>query len=142
MIWQALGLMPNLPAAKAYPRKWSVALILLWLRQSMQPDHLLHPFLSHLSFAFPSATVCHCIFSGLSAPPQANGLMWSITKPLQGPLAAPVAGHGCCCLNATLALWERLIRASAGVQTSIRDKRRRTNGIQRFCNWFPESAPA
>ena len=52
--------------------------------------------------------------------------MWSITKPLQGPLAAPVAGHGCCCLNATLALWLRLIRASTGVQTS---------------NWFPESAP-
>jgi hypothetical protein len=28
---------------------------------------------SHWSFAFASAFVCHCIFEGLSAPPEASG---------------------------------------------------------------------
>jgi hypothetical protein len=31
--------------------------------------------LSILSFALPAAVVCHCIFDGSSAPPQARGLM-------------------------------------------------------------------
>jgi hypothetical protein len=42
-------------------------------------NHFPHPFLSHLSFALASAAVCHCILLGVSAPPQASGLMWSIT---------------------------------------------------------------
>ena len=33
----------------------------------------LHPALSTLSLAFAAAAVCHCIFPGASAPPQANG---------------------------------------------------------------------
>src|SRR5437868_5202835 len=41
----------------------------------------LHPILSVLSFAFASATVCHCILLGASAPPHARGTMWSITYP-------------------------------------------------------------
>ena len=35
----------------------------------------LHPIRSVLSFAFASATVCHCILLGASAPPHASGLM-------------------------------------------------------------------
>lgn len=30
---------------------------------------------SHLSFALASAVVCHCMFDGSSAPPQASGTM-------------------------------------------------------------------
>ena len=37
----------------------------------------LQPFRSHLSLAFASATVCHCMSEGSSPPPQANGLMRS-----------------------------------------------------------------
>lgn len=33
------------------------------------------PAHSHLSFAFPSATVCHCILDGASAPPRFNATM-------------------------------------------------------------------
>jgi len=36
---------------------------------------------SHLSLAFASATVCHCIFEGLSGPPRLSGMMWSTTYP-------------------------------------------------------------
>ena len=31
------------------------------------------PFVSHLSFAFASALVCHCMFEGASGPPLASG---------------------------------------------------------------------
>ena len=34
---------------------------------------------SHLSFAFASATVCHCMFDGSSAPPRFSGIIWSTT---------------------------------------------------------------
>jgi hypothetical protein len=37
------------------------------------------PTRSVLSFALASATVCHCMFDGVSGPPQARGLKWSMT---------------------------------------------------------------
>ena len=39
------------------------------------PAGHLQPLRSILSFALASATVCHCMFEGSSAPPQANGTM-------------------------------------------------------------------
>jgi hypothetical protein len=35
--------------------------------------------LSVLSFAFPSATVCHCILDEVSGPPHSKARTWSIT---------------------------------------------------------------
>jgi len=34
---------------------------------------------SHLSFAFASDSVCHCMLLGESAPPCFSALMWSMT---------------------------------------------------------------
>ncbi len=39
-------------------------------QQQLLPFH----FLSHLSFAFASAFVCHCMLDGESAPPLASGI--------------------------------------------------------------------
>jgi hypothetical protein len=63
---------------------------------------------SHLSFALPSAIVCHCVLNGASAPPHSSGLMWSITYGGQAPLGIPVDGQGCSRLNAFLAAVLRL----------------------------------
>ena len=45
-----------------------------WQGKGNSRDYL-HPLRSHLSFAFPSATVCHSMFEGLSAPPQAKATL-------------------------------------------------------------------
>ena len=45
----------------------------------VQTDQGAQPAHSHLSFAFASARVCHCMFDGRSAPPRFSGLMWSTT---------------------------------------------------------------
>ena len=44
-----------------------------WCRYSLRQ------FLSVLSLIVASATVCHCIFEGTSAPPHSSGTMWSTT---------------------------------------------------------------
>jgi hypothetical protein len=68
-------------------------------------------FYSHLSFAFASVTVCHCMFDASSAPPRFSGLMWSITHPGHAPLERPVDGHGCDFLKSRLArALRRLVR--------------------------------
>ena len=41
--------------------------------------NLAAPRYSVLSFAFAAASVCHCMFSGASAPPRLSGVMWSTT---------------------------------------------------------------
>ncbi len=66
-------------------------------------------FLSHLSFAFTSAVVCHCKLLGFCGPPLASGMTWSITYPLHRPDVFPVAGHGCDRIKALLADSLRLI---------------------------------
>jgi hypothetical protein len=60
-------------------------------------------FLSHLSLAFASAVVCHCILDGSSAPPSANAFVWSMTNPGQLPVDLPVDGQGFCRSNCRLA---------------------------------------
>ena len=46
----------------------------------------LQPFRSHLSLAFASATVCHCMSEGSSLPPQATSLMRSCNCPHPFPV--------------------------------------------------------
>lgn len=46
------------------------------------------------SFALASATVCHRMFSGESAPPRLRGTTWSATYPGHAPVVFPVAGQG------------------------------------------------
>ena len=45
----------------------------------VESGYLAQSFRSTASLDFPSATVCHCMLKGASAPPQARGLMWSMT---------------------------------------------------------------
>jgi hypothetical protein len=40
-------------------------------------SYRVQPFVSHRSFAFASALVCHCMFEGASGPPHASGTTWS-----------------------------------------------------------------
>ena len=46
----------------------------------------LQPLRSHLSLAFASATVCHCMSEGSSLPPQASSLMRSCNCPHPFPV--------------------------------------------------------
>ncbi len=68
------------------------------------------PIRPHLSFALPSATVCHCMLDGESAPPHASAFTWSTTYPGQAPVDLPVAGHGCSRMNSRRAAAERAMR--------------------------------
>jgi hypothetical protein len=73
-------------------------------RSSAEPlQRAAYGFLSHLSLAFASAVVCHCMLDGTSAPPSANARRWSITYPGQLPLDLPVDGQGFCRSNCRLA---------------------------------------
>lgn len=74
---------------------------------------LFYFFLSSLSFALPSAIVCHCMLDGSSLPPLARGTMWSITYPGQAPELFPFAGHGCDLLNVSVAASLRTMRPRA-----------------------------
>lgn len=65
--------------------------------------------------------VCHCMFDGVSSPPQASGATWSIIQPGQRPRAAPVDGHGWLCLKVEMAAELRLMRASHTPETRIID---------------------
>jgi hypothetical protein len=59
-----------------------------WARgRRARPNHrpAAHPTRSYRSFAFASSTVCHCMFSGVSGPPHARGIMWSTTYPGRPP---------------------------------------------------------
>jgi hypothetical protein len=45
-----------------------------WLARTIaQTASSPEPFVSHLSFAFASRIVCHCMFETASGPPQASG---------------------------------------------------------------------
>ena len=57
------------------------------------------------SFPLASATVCHRMFSGESAPPRLRGMTWSATYPGHAPVVLPVAGQGC---------WRWKLRRAAG----------------------------
>jgi hypothetical protein len=74
------------------------------------PVPYLQPALSVLSFTFASAAVCHCMFSGASAPQHARGTLWSITNPRHEPVVFPVAGQGFCASKLRLAALLRFIR--------------------------------
>jgi hypothetical protein len=53
------------------------------------------PSRSILSFALLAAIVCQCMLLGASTPPQASGLMWSMTYPGR-PFGNPVCRANAC----------------------------------------------
>ena len=55
-------------------------------RNRLATEGYLQPLRSHLSLAFASATVCHCMSEGSSLPPQASSLMRSCNCPHPFPV--------------------------------------------------------